>query len=130
MTDVSPPAGTLPPDIQAQLDAIDKAEADALNAKMQAEAAAQAGRDKLDAAKAVCVEACGPLADLIATTPEGTKRDALIALEAQTHAGHAAELEAAYLEQSGQRAEDSNPTPPGVTQITAPVDAGADVTAT
>jgi hypothetical protein len=76
---------------------------------------------KLDAAKAECSVKCGPITEAIAAAESDEERLALNLLEARTHAEHAADLEAAYLEFSGQSGDESNPAPPGETAIDAHV---------
>jgi hypothetical protein len=85
-------------------------------AKVAAAAAAAEAEEtrvaKLDAAKAVCAVACGPVADALAASSDPSERQALADLEAQTHESHRVALEEAYLEFAGQRRGDSNPSGP------------------
>jgi hypothetical protein len=121
MTDVSEtpeeseaPALIIPPDIQANLDAIRAeiaAQAEAAQAAVQAE---EARVDKLNAAKATCVERCGPVAEVLAASTDAHERAALVELERQVHAEHSDALAQAYLEFSGQREGESNPAASGV----------------
>ena len=93
-------------------------------AQDQAEAAL---RDRVDAAKAVCFATCGQVNDALQASADPFEQNALIELEATTHADHAAELEAAYRALSGQREGESNPAGPGTTQLTADITASADL---
>lgn len=115
MTDVSAPLNP----IQQRLAEIREEQA-RRGAVAEAEAATEAGRiSKLNDAKARCVTACGAVADALAETTDPEERAALIALESETHAEHAADLEHAYLEFASQREGNSNPAPAGETQIDA-----------
>lgn len=74
---------------------------------------------ELDAVKAVCVKACGEIADAIAKIDPSDLRTitALQELERSRHAEHKDILEAAYLKFSGQREGDSHPATPGLTNL-------------
>ena len=104
----------LPPEIEKALadirEKIAQEEADAA-AKVQAELDRNA---KIDAAKKICADACGPVSALIAASTDQREKNELINLEASIHARHAADLEASYLEFSGQREGDSNPAVSGM----------------
>ncbi len=126
MTDVAPidssePAvNPIPPEVQAELDRL-RAEKDArIAAVVQAQQAEESRLAALNAAKAVCFAACGPISEAAANATDEEERQALFAFEQRTHAGHAAEIEQAYLVFSGQREGDSNPAS-GDTPITADV---------
>jgi hypothetical protein len=127
MTDVSPqpefdesssvqdaPA-PLPPAAQEKIDAI--------RAQIQEEDAVAAAAEKtetdrldaMDTAKAMCVAACGPISVALQASTDPRERQALIELENEIHAVHAAALEQAHLIFSGQRAGESNPAAPGAT---------------
>jgi hypothetical protein len=73
----------------------------------------------LNAAKAQCFAVCGPIADALAETIDADERQALLDLEAETHAVHAEELAAAYATSAGP--QESNPAPAGETFIEADV---------
>lgn len=110
MTDVSP---TPDLDIDAELAAI-RAEIEAEG--LAAATAAKSETDRLsaiDTAKARCAAACGKVAEALAAAEDPREREALIGLEARVHAGHAADLEAAYLVFAGQREGGSNPAHAG-----------------
>ena len=79
----------------------------------------------LEAAKAVCQAACGPISAALAATDDPQERAALVELESRTHTPHAAALEAAYLTFASQRVGDSNPAVPGAE---APLEAHVAVT--
>jgi hypothetical protein len=112
--------------IQEQLDVI-RQESDAEDdRRILANRQEEARLAKLDAAKAKCAEECGEVIAALATVTNPRERDALIELENRTHASHAADLEAAYLEFSGQREGDSNPADTGVTEIDAHVVVSSD----
>jgi hypothetical protein len=116
MTDTASPA--LPPEIQAKLDAIraDIAAEEALAA--QAVQAEEARLAKLDAAKQVCFDLCGPISEAVSTSTDPRARQALIDLETQTHESHREALENAYLESNGQRRGEGNQAVPGeITQL-------------
>jgi hypothetical protein len=128
MTDTSTPAPevevpseiktALPPEIQSKLDAIraDIAAEDA--AKAQAVQAEEERLARMNAAKKVCFDSCGPISEAILQATNPRERAALIELEAQTHAPHRDLLEKAHREGNGQRDGESNPATPGeVTNI-------------
>jgi type II secretory pathway pseudopilin PulG len=123
MTDVPPANPPLPPDIQAQVDQIEQDIAAQQAAAAAAAAAIQQAIDTMVSAKQVCLDSCGPLSDLIAQTTDPTELSALLTLAEQTHAPHAAELEAAYQTFVGSTADQANLAEPGVTQIESGVSA-------
>lgn len=130
MTDTSPPAPVpdieVPPEIKKALPPEIQAKLDAIRAQVAAEdaAAVQAIKDeedrltKLDAAKKVCFDLCGPISEAISQSTDPRERAALIQLETETHDTHKEMLENAYLESNGQRREEGNQAQPGaVTQL-------------
>lgn len=117
------------PAIQEALDAI-RSEAAAREAEEAAAAEAEDNRvSVLNAAKANCTERCGPIAEVLAGVTDPRERQALIELEARTHADHADDLAAAYQAFSGQREGESNPAGPGVTNIESHASAGVEAEA-
>lgn len=110
-------ARPIPPEIQAELDRI-RQEREQEVAAAAASAQAEVDRNaKLDAAKQICIDKCGPISAVLAQTTDERERAVLIELEQRTHADHGADLEAAYLEHAGQRDGDSNPAAPGETEL-------------
>ena len=108
-------------DIQEQVAAI-RAKVAEEEAEREADRAAEEARvQEMSAAKAECFTKCGPIAEAIAAAESDEERELLHQLEAETHAEHTADLEAAYLKFSGQGQEESNPAPPGETAIDAHV---------
>jgi hypothetical protein len=95
--------------IEERLSAVraEKAERDRLADEV---AKAEEGRvSVLDAAKAECFAACGPIAEALSKTTDPAERQALVGLENETHAAHAEKLAAAHFAFSGQTREESNP---------------------
>ena len=114
-------------DIAAELARIDQLKAEAQAAQDAEDSAAQALRDRVNAAKAVCSATCGPVCEALAASTDPFQREKLIELEAKVHADHAAELEAAYRAISGQREGESNPAEPGTVQLAADIAALSDL---
>jgi hypothetical protein len=130
---LEPPVGlgirtTIAPEVQAELDRIRADKEARIAAAVQAQEAEGTRLAALDAAKAKCFAACGPLSEAAANATDEEERQAILAFEQSTHAGHAAELEQAYLVFSGQREGNSNPAGPGVTDLESHATAGVDVT--
>lgn len=101
-------------DIEAELAKIQEEIAAEDAAKLAVEQAESDRNEKLVAAKARCLEECGPVSVKLAETTDERERTGLIQLEARVHASHADDLEAAYLEHAGQRVGDSHPATPGI----------------
>jgi hypothetical protein len=116
--DEPPAKAPVPPGVQERLD---KIHAERL-AREAAEEAAEEAEDKrvsdMDAARAICAAACGPINDALFQMDEAgdvdpEERAAVVAYLAETHVAHAGALEAAYLAFSGQKEGESNPAVPG-----------------
>ena len=118
----TPAEPVIPLDIAEALAAIQAEEEAEIAAHAVAVQAESDRIEKMRAAKAVCVAECGPVAEVLARTTNERERKVLMDLEERKHASHADALAAAYLEFSGQRAEDSNPATVGeTTQLTADI---------
>jgi hypothetical protein len=141
MTDVAPPEEPaaeevaapeprpLPPEVAAELEQIRTAAAERDAAAEAAAAAEEERLSAVDAAKAICAEKCGPIAEALAAATDENERAALQEFEARTHAEHASQLEQAYLAFAAQGEGASNPAGPGVTEVTSTSEAAAGATA-
>ena len=97
--------------------AIDAIKAEVAAKNVVALEAAKAEEDriaKLNAAKAICFEACGPISEAVAQATDPREKNLLVELEQRTHANHQDMITKAYQEFTGELTSTTNAAQPGV----------------